>query len=83
MAIAIILLASAVSSVTPTVPEEIRPATVAYQVGANGRVTSCFIRSSSGDPKLDARACRLVMRKRPQASGTATFPPQEIRLSHD
>ncbi len=36
---------------------------IAYDVGANGKVTHCGIHQSSGAPELDERACAIFLEK--------------------
>jgi periplasmic protein TonB len=36
---------------------------VRYRVGTDGRVGSCIVTTSSGDPALDALTCRLIQRR--------------------
>jgi TonB family protein len=58
-----IFLAATVSQALPT---------VAWRVDSSGRVVSCTVVSTSGDPKIDKKACDSIRKARPKESGQAT-----------
>jgi hypothetical protein len=77
MIIAGLLLAvAAPGAADPTAEPQGRSTSVKWQVSKRGQVTSCTVVATSGDPKIDHKACELVVRTRPKQSGTATIPAE-------
>ncbi len=58
-------------------PSEPRSTSVAWQVDGRGHVLACTVTKTSGDPKIDKKACDFVVKSRPATSGEATINAEE------